>query len=113
MSQDRAALIAALKPGVDYRPGTCRPYRPCPPDFRAVYLAIGWDGIEEHFGANWRTIARWIKESGGDELIAARAALTPSASGRPAPKRRSKLPSYAEAVAALMSGSEASTASTV
>lgn len=34
---------------------------------------MGWDGIAEHYATNWRCIARWIDESGGDELRAARA----------------------------------------
>lgn len=45
-----------------------------PVDFRAVYIAIGWGGIEEHYGANWRVVRRWIDEEGRAELITARAA---------------------------------------
>jgi len=48
--------------------------RPKPADFRQVYIAIGWGGIEEHYGTNWRVVRRWIDEEGRDELIAARAA---------------------------------------
>ena len=47
--------------------------RPCPPEFREVYLDIGWDGIIEHFRCNTRCISRWVDESVGDELRAARA----------------------------------------
>lgn len=66
--------------------GLVRPYRPAPPDFREVYLRMGWDGIEDHYRTNWRCILRWIEECGGDELREARAAV----SGRPtAPHRRS------------------------
>jgi hypothetical protein len=54
--------------------GTTRPYRPKPADFRAVYLDMGWDGITEHYGTNWRVIRRWIEQEGREELIAARAA---------------------------------------
>ena len=61
--QDRNSLIPARKERA----------RPCPPDFRKVYLDIGWDGIEEHFGTSSRVIARWVDECGGDELRAARA----------------------------------------
>lgn len=58
----------------DFYEGLVRPKacRPCPPDFREVYLENGWDGIEEHFRTNSRVIARWIDESGGEELIKAR-----------------------------------------
>lgn len=35
---------------------------------------MGWDGIEEHYGTNWRVIRRWIEVEGRDDLIAARAA---------------------------------------
>jgi hypothetical protein len=64
-----------------------RPQRPCPRDFRETYIRFGWDGLEDRFHANSRTITRWIEESGGDELRQARAAVT----GRPPqPQRRSK-----------------------
>lgn len=54
--------------------GLVRPYRPKPDDFRATYIAMGWDGIEEHYETNWRCIRRWILEEGKDELIAERRA---------------------------------------
>jgi hypothetical protein len=50
------------------------PLRPRPSDFRASFVAIGWGGIEAHYGANSRTIARWIDEEGRDGLTAERAA---------------------------------------
>lgn len=57
--------------------GGVRPYRPCPPDFREVFLALGQSkDIEQHYGTNWRVIRRWIEESGGEELRAARRELT-------------------------------------
>lgn len=34
---------------------------------------MGWDGIAEHYRAGWPRIARWVDESGGDELRQARA----------------------------------------
>ena len=52
--------------------GLERPYRSCPHDFRARFLEMGWDGIDEHYRTNWRVIRRWIEECGGDELRAAR-----------------------------------------
>lgn len=55
--------------------GLIRPTRPCPADFRETYLAMGWDGIEDHYRTNWRVIRRWIAEAGGDELKTARAAM--------------------------------------
>lgn len=53
--------------------GLVRPYRPCPTDFREQFLEMGQSKeIEEHYRTNWRCIARWIEESGGDELRAER-----------------------------------------
>lgn len=71
--------------------GLIRPYRPVPANFVEVYLRNGWDGpdgpIEEIFNTNWRVIARWIELSGGDDLRAARSAIT----GQPQrPHRRSR-----------------------
>jgi hypothetical protein len=54
--------------------GMTKPYRPKPGDFRVIYIRMGWDGIEEHYGTNWRVIRRWIEMEGRDGLIAARAA---------------------------------------
>ena len=56
-----------------YDTGTIRPRRPCPRDFRETYIRLGWDGIVEHYRANWRCIRRWINECGRDELKKARA----------------------------------------
>lgn len=67
--------------------GTVRPYRPCPPDFREVFLRLGWDReIEEHYRCNWRCIRRWIEECGGEELRAARREIS---GGTPRPRLRS------------------------
>lgn len=54
--------------------GLVKPYRPRPADFRQTYIRMGWDGIDEHYGTNWRVIRRWIEEEGRKGLIAARAA---------------------------------------
>lgn len=51
-----------------------RPYRQRPPDFRERYIELGWHVVDEHYRAHWRTIARWIDETGRSELKAARAA---------------------------------------
>lgn len=51
-----------------------RPYRPCPPDFAETYVRLGWHYVDAHYNANWRTVARWIDETGRQELKAARAA---------------------------------------
>lgn len=67
--------------------GMERPYRPMPVDFRETYLLMGWDGIEEHYGTNYRCIRRWIDEAGGEDLRKERAAITGSA---PKPHLRSK-----------------------
>jgi hypothetical protein len=53
-----------------------KPYRPCPPDFRETYIRMGWDGIDEHYRTNYRCIARWVQECGGDELRRERSQVT-------------------------------------
>ncbi|MFN3474070.1 MAG: hypothetical protein ACK4ZW_08500 [Blastomonas sp.] len=51
--------------------------RPCPADFRDRFLEMGqYKEIEEHYRTNYRVIARWIEESGGDELRAERSKVT-------------------------------------
>lgn len=53
--------------------GLVRPYRPCPADFRDRFLELGYSKeIEEHYRTNWRVIARWIEEAGGEALRAER-----------------------------------------
>lgn len=64
----RIALAALNLPD-----GTVKPYRPVPADFRETYVRMGWDGIDEHYGTNWRVIRRWIELSGRADLIRARA----------------------------------------
>lgn len=60
--------------------GLIRPYRPCPADFRERFLEMGQSKeIEDHYRTNWRCIARWIDECGGDALRAERRAVTGSA----------------------------------
>lgn len=54
--------------------GRRRPHRPKPADFRQVYLAIGWEGLDRHYRTNWRVIRRWIEEEGAEGLKAERAA---------------------------------------
>lgn len=76
--------VARRRPSLD---GFTRPYRPCPPDFGDRYLELGWSKeLVEHYRTNWRCIARWIEESGGEELRRARAKITGS---RPRPYLRS------------------------
>lgn len=53
--------------------GRVKPRRPCPRDFRETYVRMGWDGIMEHYHANWRCISRWIDECGRTELKMERA----------------------------------------
>ena len=68
--------------------GTVQPYRPCPPDFRERYLEMGQSKeIEEHYRTNWRCIRRWIEESGGEELRAARREVS---GGTARPRLRAK-----------------------
>lgn len=67
--------------------GMVRPYRRCPADFREQFLLLGYSKeIEEHYRTNWRVIRRWIEESGGEELRAARRAIS---GGTARPKLRS------------------------
>lgn len=54
--------------------GRIRPYRPCPPDFRERYIEMGWHVADAHYRAHWATVARWIDETGRQELKEARAA---------------------------------------
>lgn len=54
--------------------GITKPYRPVPNDFRETYVRMGWDGIEDHYGTNWRVIRRWIEIEGRAGLIQERAA---------------------------------------
>ena len=77
-----------MKPERKWDTGTIRPYRPCPSDFREVFLQLGQSkAIEEHYRTNWRVVIRWINECGGDELRAERCKI----SGGPArPNQRSK-----------------------
>jgi hypothetical protein len=57
--------------------GRTRPYRPCPKDFREVFLQLGQSkDIEDYYRTNWRVIRRWLEEAGGEELRAARRAVT-------------------------------------
>jgi hypothetical protein len=58
----------------DALPNRIRPYRALPHDFRQRYVELGWENIQEHYRTNWRVIARWIDEAGGDELRCARRA---------------------------------------
>jgi hypothetical protein len=71
-----ALTLGRRSDGRAHDTGTVNPYRPCPPDFREVFLEMGWDGIVDHYRTNWRCIRRWIEESGGEELRAARRAIT-------------------------------------
>lgn len=68
--------------------GLERPYRPCPADFAERYIEFGQGKeIEEHYAANWRCIARWIEECGGEELRQRRYAVS---GGFARPNRRAK-----------------------
>ena len=72
--QIEATLPPEQRSRTKCRQGRIRPYRPCPPDFREMYIRLGWHYVDAHYGANWRTIARWIDECGRLELKVARAA---------------------------------------
>lgn len=59
----------------DFYEGLIRPQatRPLPDDFREQYLEHGWEA-QWYYSTNWRVMARWIDQAGGEELIAARRA---------------------------------------
>lgn len=69
-----ASLPPEQRSRMKSREGRIRPYRPCPADFRERYIELGWHYVDAHYRAHWRTIARWIDETGRLELKAARAA---------------------------------------
>lgn len=101
LSPETLAALDALRPGVHYKSGTCRRYRPMPRDFEEVFIRIGWGkAITEHYACNDRCITRWIDECGGDELRAKRSAV----SGQRFFTRRSRFPTYQQAVAAILRG---------
>lgn len=58
--------------------GLQKPLRPCPADFREMFLELGWGNgsLAEHYRTNWRVIRRWIEESGGELLRAERRAIS-------------------------------------
>jgi hypothetical protein len=72
--QIEASLLPEQRSKMKSREGRIRPYRPCPADFREKYIELGWHYVDAHYHANWRTIARWIDETGRQELKVARAA---------------------------------------
>lgn len=55
------------------RKGQRMGYRPVPRDFPAEFVRVGWGGIEKHFHAHAKTIARWMEVCGRDGLRQARA----------------------------------------
>lgn len=69
-----AATLRDALAALNLPDGKTRPYRPKPANFREIYVQMGWDGIEDHFGTNWRVIRRWIEMEGRAGLIAERAA---------------------------------------
>ena len=46
--------------------------RPRPPDFRARYIALGWNGCIAHYGTHYGAMRRWVAEEGADQLAAER-----------------------------------------
>jgi hypothetical protein len=43
-----------------------------PPDFPAMFVELGWEAIEDHYGTNQRAIRRWLREAGEADLIGRR-----------------------------------------
>lgn len=68
-----AATLRDALAALNLPDGGVRPYRPKPACFRETYILMGWDGIEDHYGTNWRVIRRWIEMEGREGLISARA----------------------------------------
>jgi hypothetical protein len=68
-----AAKIRRALAALNLPDGMTKPYRPVPQDFRERYVEMGWDGIDEHYGTNWRVIRRWIEIVGRASLIRDRA----------------------------------------
>ena len=66
--------IGTRSDGRQHDTGLLKPYRPVPADFEQVYATMGWDGIEDHYGTNWRVIRRWVVLTGRDRLAKIRAA---------------------------------------
>lgn len=73
--RDGVARLGLRSDGRLHDTGMVRPYRPKPACFRETYIRMGWDGIDEHYGTNWRVIRRWIDQEGRAGLILARAAF--------------------------------------
>lgn len=74
--------------------GGVRPYRPLPSDFRERFLELGQSKeLEEHYRTNWRVIRRWIEEAGGDDLRAARRAVS-GGTARPTLRAESRAKRY-------------------
>jgi hypothetical protein len=81
--QGKSSPLGRRSDGRAHDTGMTRPYRPCPPDFREVFIELGQSReIEEHYHTNWRVIVRWIGDAGGEDLRAARREVT-GASARP------------------------------
>lgn len=43
-----------------------------PADFRAKYIALGWNGCIAHYHAHYAAVRRWVNEEGADQLAAER-----------------------------------------
>ena len=43
-----------------------------PADFRAKYIALGWNGCIAHCHAHYAAVRRWVNEEGADQLAAER-----------------------------------------
>lgn len=54
------------------------PLRPCPDDFRVIFVEKGRDSCEAWYRVSRRVVNRWLEECGKDELIARRAAFVAS-----------------------------------
>lgn len=56
--------------------GITKPLRALPRDFRETYIRLGWEGVGPHYGAQWKVIARWLAQAGGDDLRRERSQVT-------------------------------------
>ncbi len=46
--------------------------RPRPADFRARYIALGWNGCIAYYQTHYAAVRRWVNEEGAEQLAAER-----------------------------------------
>ncbi|WP_298689611.1 hypothetical protein [uncultured Sphingomonas sp.] len=43
-----------------------------PVDFPGMFVLLGWEAIEDHYLASQRTVRRWMRQAGAEDMIARR-----------------------------------------